>query len=163
MLADNAPWHAGWPVRDVLAGYPHLTLRRLPSYSPQLNPVERFGKKPRRRATHNRRFDTLADRKASLRASLSYFQTVRDRVKTLLLAVEILSASSRRPDRFTKRRIYQESGVACYWVVDLDEKAIEAWTPDATFPAVEREQVVWRPAGATDALVIPIAEILPPA
>ena len=57
----------------------------------------------------------------------------------------------------------QEAGVACYWVVDLDEKAIEAWTPDATFPAVEREQVVWRPAGATDALVIPIAEILPPA
>src|SRR5205807_7658099 len=85
------------------------------------------------------------------------------RVKTLLLAVEILSASSRRADRFTKRRIYQEAGVACYWVVDLDEKAIEAWTPDATFPAVEREQVVWRPAGATDALVIPIAEILPPA
>ena len=85
------------------------------------------------------------------------------RVKTLLLAVEILSASSRRPDRFTKRRIYQESGVACYWVVDLDEKVIEAWTPDATLPAVEREQVVWRPAGATDALVIPIAEILPPA
>jgi len=85
------------------------------------------------------------------------------RVKTLLLAVEILSASSRRADRFTKRRIYQEAGVACYWVVDLDEKAIEAWTPDATFPAVEREQVVWRPAGATDALVIPIAEILLPA
>jgi hypothetical protein len=27
--------------------------------------------------THNRRFDTVADRKSSVRASRSYFQTVR--------------------------------------------------------------------------------------
>jgi hypothetical protein len=37
----------------------------------------RFWKKLRRRATHNRLFDTLADLKASLRASLCYFQTMR--------------------------------------------------------------------------------------
>jgi len=40
----------------------------------------------RRRATHNRPFDALAALKRSVRASLSYFQTVRDRVKTLLLS-----------------------------------------------------------------------------
>jgi transposase len=84
MLLDNAPWHAGPPIQRALADNPHLKFKRLPSYSPQLNPIERFWKKLRRRATHNRLFDTLADLKKSIRASLSYFQTMRHRVKTLL-------------------------------------------------------------------------------
>jgi hypothetical protein len=84
LLIDNAPWQAGAAVQQALADNPHLKFKRLPSYSPQLNPIERFWKKLRRRATHNRLFDTLADLKKSLRASLSYFQTMRQRVKTLL-------------------------------------------------------------------------------
>lgn len=84
VLIDNAPWHAGEPVRAALADNPHLELKRLPSYSPQLNPIERFWKILRRRATHNRLFDTLADLRHSIRSSLSYYQTVRDRVRTLL-------------------------------------------------------------------------------
>ncbi len=84
LLIDNAPWHAGALVQQALVDNPHLRLKRLPSYSPQLNPIERFWKKLRRRATHNRLFDTLADLKKSLRASLSYFQTMRQRVKSLL-------------------------------------------------------------------------------
>jgi len=84
LLIDNAPWHAGKPVAEALAENPHLRLKRLPSYSPQLNPVERLWKALRRRATHNRLLDTLADLKKSIRASLSYFQTMRGRVKTLL-------------------------------------------------------------------------------
>jgi transposase len=84
LLIDNAPWHAGEPVQQALADNPHLELKRLPSYSPQLNPIERFWKVLRRRATHNRLFETLADLRRSLRNSLSYFQTVRERVKTLL-------------------------------------------------------------------------------
>ena len=56
----------------------------MPSDSPQLNPVERFRKKLRRRATHNRLFDTPADLTASVRNSLRYFQTVRSKVRTLI-------------------------------------------------------------------------------
>jgi len=84
LLIDNAPWHRGGPVAEALADNPHLELYRLPSYSPQLNPIERFWKVLRRRATHNRLFDTIADLKRSVRASLSYFQTVRQRVLTLI-------------------------------------------------------------------------------
>jgi transposase len=84
LLIDNAPWHRGGPIDEALADNPHLSFKRLPSYSPQLNPIERFWKVLRRRATHNRLFDALADLKRSLRASLGYFQTVRERVKTLL-------------------------------------------------------------------------------
>jgi transposase len=84
LLIDNAPWHRGKPVDEAMAENPHLSFKRLPAYSPQLNPIERFWKVLRRRATHNRLFDTLADLKKSIRASLCYFQTMRGRVKTLL-------------------------------------------------------------------------------
>ncbi len=84
ILIDNAPWHRGNPIDAAMAENPHLEFKRLPSYSPQLNPIERFWKKLRRRATHNRLFDTLADLKASIRASLGYFQTVRHKVKSII-------------------------------------------------------------------------------
>jgi len=86
LLIDNAPWHCGGPIDEAMAENPHVRFKRLPAYSPQLNPIERFWKVLRRRATQNRLFDALADLKRSLRTSLSYFQTVRDRVKTLLLS-----------------------------------------------------------------------------
>jgi transposase len=84
LTIDNAPWHRGKVVDEALAECPHLELKRLPSYSPQLNPVERFWKKLRRRATHNRLFDAIADLKSSVRNSLRYFQTVRDKLLTMI-------------------------------------------------------------------------------
>jgi transposase len=84
LIIDNAPWHRGKPIDEALADNPHLEFKRLPSYSPQLNVIERFWKVLRRRATHNRLFDRLADLKRSIRASLCYFQTVRGRVRSLV-------------------------------------------------------------------------------
>jgi transposase len=84
LVIDNAPWHRGQPIDAALRENPHLEFKRLPSYSPQLNPIERLWKKLRRRATHNRLFDKLADLKASLRASLCYFQTMRHKVKSII-------------------------------------------------------------------------------
>ena len=84
LIIDNAPWHAGEVVRQALADHPHLELYRLPSYSPQLNVIERFWKLLRRRATHNRLFDSLKDLKGSIRNSLRYLQTMRQKVKSLL-------------------------------------------------------------------------------
>jgi len=45
-----------------------------------------------------------------------------------LLAVEIISESSRRKDRLRKRKIYQEAGIQHYWLVDPYEKTIECLT-----------------------------------
>jgi transposase len=84
LTIDNAPWHRGGPIDEALEDNPHLELYRMPSYSPQLNVIERFWKVLRRRATHNRLFDAIADLKRSIRANLSYFQTVRRRVLTLI-------------------------------------------------------------------------------
>ncbi len=84
LVIDNAPWHRGGPVAAALAEKPHLEFYRLPSYSPKLNPIERFWKVLRRRATPNRLFETLAELKVSVRNSLRYFQTVRSRVQQLI-------------------------------------------------------------------------------
>ena len=81
---SSATRHRGGPVAQALADHPHLEFNRLPGYSPQLNVIERFWRLLRRRATHNRLFDSLADLKKSIRASLCYFQTVRDKVKSML-------------------------------------------------------------------------------
>jgi hypothetical protein len=84
LTIDNAPWHRGPLIDEALAENPHLEFYRMPSYSPPLNVIERFWKKLRRRATHNRLFDAIADLKESVRNSLRYFQTVRGRLLTLI-------------------------------------------------------------------------------
>jgi Uma2 family endonuclease len=81
------------------------------------------------------------------------------RMQTLLLAVEVLSASTARADRFTKRRLYQERGVPAYWIVDPDRRCVEVWTPEAIFPAVESEAVTWQPPGSDEALTIRLEEL----
>ena len=80
-------------------------------------------------------------------------------VTRLSLVVEVLSPSTARQDRFTKRRVYQENGVGAYWIVDPDAGQVEVWTPEAYFPAVERERVAWHPAGAAEPLVIELAAL----
>jgi hypothetical protein len=84
LTIDNAPWHRGALIDEALKENPQLELYRLPSYSPRLNLIERFWRKLRRRATHNRLFDTITDLKASVRNSLRYFQTVRTKLLTLI-------------------------------------------------------------------------------
>ena len=83
-------------------------------------------------------------------------------VKKLLLAIEVLSPSTARYDRFTKRRLYQEVGVHVYWMVDPDEKLIEVWTPGDLQPATQRDRVVWSPSGADEALTIELSELFKP-
>lgn len=84
LTIDNAPWHQAAAITEVLAAHPHLQLYRLPSYSPQLNCIERLWRVLRRRATHNRLFVTRAELRTALRASLCYFHTMRHKVLSLL-------------------------------------------------------------------------------
>lgn len=44
-----------------------------------------------------------------------------------VLAVEILSPSTRRRDIVTKREILQRHGCAHYWVLDPDDVSLRAW------------------------------------
>ena len=48
-----------------------------------------------------------------------------------------------------------------YWIIDIESRAAEVWTPEATFPLVERERLAWHPKGAPEPLLIPLAGVLP--
>lgn len=83
-------------------------------------------------------------------------------VGRLLLAIEILSPSTARQDRFTKRRLFQDVGADKYWVVDPEGCLVEVWSPEAPFPRVETERVSWIGPGATEPLVVELASVLRP-
>ena len=84
------------------------------------------------------------------------------RMRQLELVVEVLSPTTARADRFTKRRLYQEVHVPAYWIVDADEHFVEVWTPQAALPSVERERVEWQPARVRDPLVLAVPELFRP-
>jgi len=86
LVVDNASWHQGHVIDEVLTVFPHLELYPLPSYSPQLQVIERFWKVLRRRATHNRLFQTVTQLKHTLRNNLCYYQTLKHRVLSLIQA-----------------------------------------------------------------------------
>ena len=67
------------------------------------------------------------------------------------LVIEVLSPSSLRHDRFTKRRFFQRRGVPVYWIVDPDGESIEIWRPGDERPELSDAHVSWQP----DAAAIP--------
>ena len=75
LVIDNAPWHRGAALDAMLAKFPHIQLKRLPSYSPSLNVIERLWKKLRQRVTHNVLFSNLGELKSALRREIGRLQT----------------------------------------------------------------------------------------
>ncbi|HET8623514.1 MAG TPA: Uma2 family endonuclease [Gemmatimonadales bacterium] len=83
-------------------------------------------------------------------------------ITDLLLVVEVLSPSSRRADRFSKRLEYQRQGVPLYWVVGPDERSVEVWTPEDTLSRFEHERLAWHPARADAAFELELLELFKP-
>lgn len=79
-----------------------------------------------------------------------------DDVRRLLLAVEVLSPSTARADRVKKRSLYRDEGVPEYWIVDLDSRTFERSTPGDAKIEVLTDRLEWRPAGASEPLVVDI-------
>lgn len=72
----------------------------------------------------------------------------------LLLIAEVISPSSRRTDRVKKRVHYLRNGVPDYWVVDLDARVVERWSPGCVAPTVLDTTLEFHPVGASEPLVI---------
>ncbi len=70
-----------------------------------------------------------------------------------LLIVEVLSPGTARFDRVVKRTRYQRAGVE-YWILDLDARLVERWTPGSERPEVIVTTLIWHPVGAEHALTI---------
>jgi Uma2 family endonuclease len=62
-----------------------------------------------------------------------------------VVAIEFLSPGTAARDRGAKRRIYQRSGVAEYWIVDLDARLVERWRPEDQRPEVITDTLSWQP------------------
>jgi len=77
-----------------------------------------------------------------------------DIVRHLLLAIEIVSPSSARHDRVTKRPRYQRNRVPEYWIMDDTSQTVERWRPDDERPELLAEQLVWHPTATAEPLVI---------
>ncbi|HHV22568.1 MAG TPA: Uma2 family endonuclease [Propionibacterium sp.] len=74
--------------------------------------------------------DWRPDRRTSLQPDLLVIRNedagVKNLTAPLVLAVEVLSPSTRRKDQVLKRSKYEDSGVQSYWIVDPVEPSVLA-------------------------------------
>ncbi len=80
-------------------------------------------------------------------------------VRRVPLVAEVLSPSTARYDRFSKRLAYRDVGIPTYWILDADERLAEVWTPDAQFPSIQRNALTWHPHNASQPLQIDLAAL----
>ncbi len=68
LIEDGAPYHGAKVVKELLEfeGPDRLTIHRLPSYSPDFNPIEKLWKNTKRDATHCKYFATFDDLRVSV-------------------------------------------------------------------------------------------------
>ncbi len=82
-----------------------------------------------------------------------------EKMKELLLVVEVLSPSTARYDRVKKRTIYLEEGVPEYWIVDVDARCIERWRTGDSGPTILDEDIAWQPSANVPACEINLVEL----
>ena len=70
-------------------------------------------------------------------------------VRSLLLASEVLSPSSGQHDRVRKKPVYLRH-MSVYWIIDLDARLAERWTPNDNRPEILVDVLEWRPIGAAE-------------
>ena len=79
-------------------------------------------------------------------------------VGRLLLAAEVLSPSTARADRVSKRKLFRDEGVPEYWIVDADARAFERTTPGDTRTEVIGDELRWHPEGASSPFVLDVRQ-----
>lgn len=78
-------------------------------------------------------------------------------VSSLLLACEVLSPSTARHDRVTKRRFFSRLGVGEYWVVDLDAEIVERSGPSDDRVELIADTLTWKADAATTPFSLDLA------
>lgn len=56
-----------------------------------------------------------------------------------------MTPSTRDDDHTAKREYYARAGVPEYWIVELEERALERWRPGDKRPEVVQGTLVWQP------------------
>src|SRR5260221_8951932 len=63
-----------------------------------------------------------------------------------ILVLEVLSPSTARYDKVTKRRAFQRAGIPEYWIADPDPRAVARWRPADDRPEILDERLSWQPS-----------------
>lgn len=85
LIQDGANYHTAAATQAFIAQHAdRLTVHRLPSYSPDDNPIEHLWKNMKKRTTHNRYVPDFALVCASVDEGLAYFQAHPDEVTRLM-------------------------------------------------------------------------------
>jgi Uma2 family endonuclease len=80
-------------------------------------------------------------------------------VRSLLLAVEVLSTSTARGDRVVKRQFFQRHRVPEYWIVDYNARMVERWRPEDERPEQIEDTLTWNPVPTIEPLTIDLREL----
>jgi transposase len=84
LVQDGAPYHASRQTRDFFESEKErLTVFRLPSYSPDYNPIEKLWKKIKEKHIHLHYFPTFSALKDKVQEALVAFENQRDEVLAL--------------------------------------------------------------------------------
>ena len=84
LVQDGAKYHTAQAVQAFFQAHrDRLTVVRLPSYSPDYNPIEFLWRALKRRTTHNVYFPDFSSLVTAVEAALAYLQTQPDYVKSL--------------------------------------------------------------------------------
>jgi len=84
LVHDGAKYHTAQAVQAFIQQQsPRLTVTRLPSYSPDYNPIEFLWRTVKRRTTHNVYFAEFHRLVTSVEEALAYFQSRPDYVQSL--------------------------------------------------------------------------------
>jgi len=85
IIQDGARYHTAAETQRFVAQHAaRLTVYRLPSYSPDYNPIEHLWRNVKRGKTHNRYFPTFEALIEAIEAGLSYFRAHAAEVKQLM-------------------------------------------------------------------------------
>jgi transposase len=84
LIHDGAKYHTSQATTQFFERHrKRITTHRLPSYSPDYNPIEYLWKKTKQRGTHNKYFKEFAALTVSVEEALAYFATHADEVLCL--------------------------------------------------------------------------------
>lgn len=84
LIQDNAPYHTSGQLDDFYAEHAaRLTVYQLPTYSPELNPIEPLWKKVKKDATHLHYFPQFADLVAQVTKALQKLAGLPNELTTL--------------------------------------------------------------------------------
>lgn len=49
--------------------------------------------------------------------------------------------------------------IPAYWIVDADARHVEVGTPELGSPRIEKDRVIWSPAGDTESFTVELEEL----